>query len=141
MGYGSTAAPNPYLTQPTTTYGTSMAPAPAYAPTYGYGTPYIPTNPMATWTTPIPTAPVSAVAAPAPAAPAPAPQQYEDSLKCDVCGQTFSRPADVKRHKKIHDTTTALLKCRYSGCTHKGGWYREDKRRDHERGQHEGGRR
>jgi hypothetical protein len=57
-----------------------------------------------------------------------------DNLTCDVCGMSFQRPGDLRRHSQMHEHPSH--QCRVPGCERK--FYRRDKLRDHVRQAHKG---
>ncbi|CAF9938002.1 MAG: hypothetical protein HETSPECPRED_000737 [Heterodermia speciosa] len=48
-------------------------------------------------------------------------------FSCPTCGKTFTRKADMQRHKRLHGKPS--LQCNVQGCTK--GFYRNDKLQEH----------
>ena len=58
-----------------------------------------------------------------------------DRPTCSICSQTFSRPADLLRHSRKHNSGTKTFLCQVPGCGYAGS-YRKDKLVAHTKRRH-----
>ncbi|KAH8906921.1 hypothetical protein BR93DRAFT_927747 [Coniochaeta sp. PMI_546] len=54
---------------------------------------------------------------------------------CSSCDKSFGRPADLRRHMRIHNPQAPRLSCPFEYCDRKGdkGFLRADKLKEHRR--------